>query len=310
VKKRREATHGRVDVFGIGQCCLDVVGRVETFPEPDTKCELQDLAVQGGGPVATALAALARWGLSCAFTGVVGDDAAGERIRASLAAEGVGTSGLVVRPASTSQLAFIAAEPSTGRRTIFWRRPTGAFPSGDELDLPLLRGARALHTDGLFLDTSLAAARAAQGAGVLVSVDAGSLRDGMLDLARTSDVFIVSADFARAFVGEDDPMGACRRLAALGPRLVGVTLGADGYAALDDGRALLRPAYQTDVVDTTGCGDVFHAGALYGLLKGWGAGPSLDFAAWAAARVATRLGGRAGIPHVAEWLGPRGGSGE
>jgi sulfofructose kinase len=310
VTKRRSPVHERADVFGVGQCCLDVLGRVDAFPAPDTKCEVQELVVQGGGPVATALVALARWGLSCAFSGVVGDDAAGERIRASLDGEGVSTFGLVVRPASESQVAFIAAEPVTGRRTIFWRRPTGAFPSPEELDLARLRHARALHTDGLFIDTSLAAAHAARAAGVLVSVDAGSLRDGMLDLARLSDVFIASSGFARALVGGDDPREACRRLASLGPGLVGVTLGAGGYAAIDDGRALLRPAYETDVVDTTGCGDVFHAGTLYGLLKGWAAGPSLDFAAWAAARVATRLGGRAGIPAAAEWPGPRGVPGE
>jgi len=58
-------------VFGLGQCCLDYIGKIPSYPPPDTKCEFSDLFIQGGGPVATAMVALARWGVSCAFAGVV-----------------------------------------------------------------------------------------------------------------------------------------------------------------------------------------------------------------------------------------------
>jgi sugar/nucleoside kinase (ribokinase family) len=66
--------------------------------------------------------------------------------------------------------------------------------------------------------------------------------------------------------------------------------------ALEDGRVIEGPAYPVNAIDTTGCGDVFHAGIAFGLLAGWDSIRSLDFAAWAASRVATKLGGRAGIP--------------
>ena len=62
------------DVFGLGQCSLDYVGRIPAWPHPDTKCEFHDMVIQGGGPVATALVALSRWGLACRFAGVAGDD--------------------------------------------------------------------------------------------------------------------------------------------------------------------------------------------------------------------------------------------
>ena len=62
-----------------------------------------------------------------------------------------------------------------------------------------------------------------------------------------------------------------------------------------------RPAYPVEAVDTTGCGDVFHAGVVYGLLAGWEIEKSLDFAAWTGAMVSLELGGRAGIPSVAEY---------
>jgi ribokinase len=288
--------HKTCDVFGIGQCCLDYLTRVDEYPPPDTKCEFKEMVVQGGGPVATALVALSRWGVSCAFTGVVGDDEFGPKIKASMDGEGVNTKGLLVREGYHSQFAFIVAEPGVGRRTVFWRRPTGVPPQPDEIDLVMLRSAKALHTDGLFKETSLAAAREARGANVPVVVDAGSLRDGMLDLARQSDFFLASEEFARQLVGEAGPFEACRKMADLGPRVVCVTLGEEGYVALADGEMVERPAYPVGVEDTTGCGDVFHAGVTYGIVEGWDAKKSLDFGAWAAAMSAMRLGGRTGIP--------------
>jgi sugar/nucleoside kinase (ribokinase family) len=61
-----------------------------------------------------------------------------------------------------------------------------------------------------------------------------------------------------------------------------------------------RPAYPAEAVDTTGCGDLFHAGFIYGVIQGWDVEKSLDLAAWSAAMVSRKLGGRAGIPSLDE----------
>ena len=290
-----------IQVYGLGQCALDHLALVPSYPEPDTKCEFKDMTVQGGGPVATALVALCRWGISCAIAGVIGDDSFGAEIRRTLDEERVDTTGLLVRRGCGSQFAFIAVEAGTGKRTIFWRRPTGAALAPNELNHDLIRSARVLHTDGLFIEASLAAARTARAAGVQVVVDAGTLREGMLELAKQSDCFVASATFARALVGDDRPLEACRRLAELGPRVVGVTLGEKGYVALDQSGVIERPAYRVQAMDTTGCGDVFHGGFIYGLIQGWDAARCLDFGDWAAACVSLRLGGRDGIPPLADW---------
>ena len=287
-------------VYGLGQGALDYVGKIDAYPPPDVKCEFSEMVIQGGGPVATALVALVRWGLSCAFAGVLGDDLFGSMIKASLDAEGVDTTGVLVRNGYESQFAFIVAEPGEGRRTIFWRRPTGPPPSADEIDYSIVHRAKVVHTDGLFPEGALAACKAAKEAGVQVVVDAGSLREGMLELARLSDYYLASQTFARALVGDDKPLEACYKLAELGPRVAGVTLGAKGYVALADGRVIERPAYQVKAIDTTGCGDLFHAGFSYGVVQGWDVEKSLDLGAWSAAMVSRKLGGRAGIPSLGE----------
>ena len=64
---------GGFAVVGLGQACLDLLGRVPRYPSVDEKCEVEELIFQGGGPVATALVALARWGFPVAFRGRIGD---------------------------------------------------------------------------------------------------------------------------------------------------------------------------------------------------------------------------------------------
>ncbi len=285
-----------VQVFGVGQCSLDYIGKISTYPPPDRKCEFSDMIIQGGGTVATALVALARWGVSCALAGVLGDDSFGKMIQNSLEEEGIDTSGVKIRRGSDSQFAFIVAEPGLGRRTVFWRRPTGSPLTPEEIDPGMVERARILHTDGRFPEASLTACRMARSAGVPVTVDAGSFREELVELARVSDHFIASEIFSAAFLGKEDPREACRRLSELGPRVAAVTLGAKGYTALAEGRWIQKPAYPVNPVDTTGCGDVFHAGYIYGLLQGWNYEKSFDFAAWAAAMVSLRMGGRSGIP--------------
>lgn len=210
------------------------------------------------------------------------------------------TAGLIKRKGCTSQFAFIAVKPDAARRTIFWQRPTGPPLRPEEVPAGQIKKARLVHTDGLFIEASLSAAKTARSSGIPVIVDAGTLRDGMLDLAKESDCYITSETFAGALTGGNDPFEACRMLSGLGPRTVCVTLGSGGYAALVRGGEIRRPAYRVQAVDTTGCGDVFHAGFIYGFLQGWDEERCLDLGAWAAAMVSRKMGGRSGIPSLAE----------
>jgi ribokinase len=286
----------RVEVFGLGQCSVDRLGFVSRYPEPDEKAEFTGLTTQCGGPVATALVALARWGRQCAMGGIVGDDAAGIRIRTDLVQEGVDASRLLSRAGSLSQYAFIAVERDSGRRMIFWQRPTGGPPGPDELAPP---ACDIFLSDGIYPEADLACARAAD----RVVVDAGTLREGTRALLDVADVFVASESFARAFAGADDPRGACRKMREHGVRVAGVTLGARGYVAQFGEEPIERPAHAVDAVDTTGCGDAFHAGLVEGMLRGWDWPRSFDLAAWVAARCATALGGRAGLPDARAYPG-------
>ena len=287
-------------VTGIGQCCWDYLGVIDAYPEADSKVEMQDWQEQGGGPVATALVALARLGVSCNFCGIVGDDIQGKMIRQSFVDESIAIDGLITRTQAASQLAFIAVEQNSGRRTIFWKRPSGKPLQPDELNGTFLDGADFLLLDGLMGEVSLYAAQEARARHIPVMVDAGRMRPGMLELARNCDYVVASAQFARDInpLWETGPQDFMRQLEALGLSLVTVTLGERGSITFNHGEIIRIPAFPVKAMDTTGAGDVFHGGYIYGLMQGWDIRETVRFASAMAALKCTGIGGRAGIPDL------------
>ena len=293
----------RMKIVGLGQCALDHSFVIDCLPEPDTKKEVMQWEINGGGPVATALVSLSRLGMDCTFHGVIGDDEAGMKIRDSLESEHINTTGLISRPDSDSQAAFIAVEKSTGRRTIFWKRPSAEALRPEELPDDILEGADFLLLDGLMAGVSLYAAHMAKDRSVPVMLDAGRVRQGMIELAGLSDYVVCSEEFARQFCsdsGEFIPEEALIKMHAFHAKAVTVTLGSKGSYTLSKEEIFHTPSFRVDVLDTTGAGDVFHGGYIYGLLQNWELKEVTRFASACAALKCTKLGGRSGIPGLKE----------
>ncbi len=290
-------------VVGLGQCALDHLFIVDAFPAPDTKKEISEYETAGGGPVATALVGLARLGVDCTYYGITGDDEAGEKIRESLELEGINTVGLIKRTNSHSQVAFIAVEKETGRRNIFWKRPSGEPYIPSELPDDFLDSADLFLTDGLMAEASIFAAKKARQNNIPIIVDAGRIRDGMLELADLCDYFVCSEEFAREFTGNSDnfnPEDAIQKMNTFNASTVTITLGEQGSITRHNNEVFKTPAFNVDVVDTTGAGDVFHGGYIYGLLQNWNMKQVIRFASAFAALKCSKLGGRAGIPNLNE----------
>jgi ribokinase len=292
-----------VRVVGIGQCSWDYLAVVDSFPAADTKAEVHEWQEQGGGPVATALVALARLGIPCDFSGIVGDDAEGDKIRASFLAEGVETTGLLTREKTTSQKAFIAIERHTARRTIFWQRPSGRPLRPEELRADLLNECHFLLLDGLLTEASLCAARQARDNGVPVMLDAGRNRPGMLETAKMCDYVVASEQFALDLGWDGTGEGLSAIAVGIGSEVFTVTRGALGSMTWHGGGILTVPAFPVAAVDTTGAGDVFHGGYIFGILQGLALPDTIRFASAVSALKCTRIGGRAGIPTLSETLG-------
>ena len=288
-----------MEVVGLGQACVDYLGRIPTYPREDGKVELTDLHTQCGGPTSTALVTLSRLGIRTTFLGSVSDDPLGIEIQKGLKEEKVDATFLRVTPGYTSQFAFIAITNENGARTIFWDRGSVPHLTSKDVDLSPFFNARVFHTDGLMLEASIEAANQAKDMGMTIVMDGGTLRQGYRELVSLVDFLIASQGFAEALVGSGEPPEkALKALAQWGPREVIITLGAKGSVGWHDGDITSQDAFSVEVMDTTGAGDVYHGAYIYGLLRSWSMPECMRFASAASALKCTEIGGRKGIPSL------------
>jgi len=291
----------RFDVVGLGYCALDYLGIVAHYPELDEKIPILEFAKQGGGITATAMAAVGRLGGRAAYIGKVGDDDFGKFIISDLKNDQVDTTGVAVQPGASSQFSFIVVDQATGKRTIFWTA-SGLALEPHEIRREHILAGKVLHLDAHYPRAAIQAASWANEAGIPIVMDAGSAREGSVELAERTDCLIASALFARQFTGEENPERAARRMLAGRCKVSAVTLGEGGcFFATEEG-VFYQPAFEVDVADTTGAGDVFHGAFSFGLAKGWPYREIIEFASAVAAMKCTKLGGRAGIPTLPQAL--------
>lgn len=284
------------EVIGVGAATWDHFWLVEDFAAEERVCAASDHVAMGGGPVATALCTLARHGHASALVDVGGDDAPGLALRAELGQHGVDTASLQILPGRRSATAGILVRRRDGARQIAYHPSDAGEPVWGEPEARLVRGARLLHLNGRHETAARAAVAEASDHGVTIAFDggAGRWRDSLRDLVAASHLRLMARDFARQFSSSDDLETMLASLLTSPARVVVVTDGVRGsHLALPDGTRHHQPAFPAEpVVDTTGCGDVFHGAFLHGWLSGWPAVECAAYAARLAARNAEGLGGR------------------
>jgi len=288
-----------VDLVGVGLNATDTLIPLTAYPERGSKIKYRSETVLPGGQVASTVVACQHWGLQTRYVGKLGDDAAGALHREAFAREGV-ESRIITVAGGVSLQSLILVDP-TGERTVLNRRDDRLVLQPEELDREWIENARALHVDGHDTAAAILAAGWAREAGIPVVADLDELYPGIEDLLPKIDYLIVSRDFPCRLIAESDLETALRGMRArYGSKLAAATLGPDGVLAWDGREFHHAAAYRVPVVDTTGAGDIFHAGFIFGLLRGWPLQRQLDFACAAAALNCMAVGARGEIGSVAE----------
>jgi sugar/nucleoside kinase (ribokinase family) len=288
----------RFDVVGLGLNAMDYITRIPSFPVPGRKTPIHEIRLEPGGQVATALATCARLGLRTRYIGSVGSDELGRIQINSLQKEGIDVSGVRIVDGATTQLALSLIEDGVGERTILWHRDPMLIYPVERVSRDVIRSGRILHLDGRDSEAALQAARWAREDSIPVMIDIDKVYDETTPtlLAHVDDL-IAAEEFALELTGCGNPDDAVVALAAGYPQArCGVTLGPNGAVFMIDGRVEHFPAFQVDVRDTTGAGDVFHGAFLVGILEQWDIRQTIRFAHAAAAIKCTALGARTGIP--------------
>ena len=287
----------QVDLVGVGLNATDTLIPLSSYPALGSKVEYSKVTVLPGGQVATTVVACQLWGMNTRYVGKLGDDEAAALHRKEFARTGVDAQ-LISVPGGASPQSLILVD-GEGERTVLCRRDERLVLQPDDLDREWIVNARALHVDGHDTAAATIAARWARSAGIPVIADLDELYPGVEELLENIDYLIVSRDFPCRLMQEPDLEKALRQMhRRYGCLLTAATLGPDGVLAWDGRQLLHTCAYYVPVVDTTGAGDIFHAGFIFALLQGWPLERQLDFACAAAALNCMATGARGGIQTV------------
>lgn len=288
------------DAIGFGLNAVDHLIVMPEYPAFDTKTRLIEHVQSAGGQTASALVGLQRLGLRTAYAGRFGADAAGRFGLATLRDEGVNVSRAEVIEGARTQLAFIIIDARTGERTILWDRDERLAYKAEEAPTGFAARGRVLHLDAHDPPACARVAREARAAGTIVTADIDNIYAGLPELLPLIDVLISSKEFPHRLTGITDERAALAEVKArMGTNaLAGMTLGERGALIFHEGKFIETPAFPVPggCRDTTGAGDAFHAGFLFGMLQGEEIEACLRAGCAVAALKCRRLGARAGLP--------------
>jgi len=288
------------EAVGFGLNAVDHLIVVPAYPAFDTKTRLTTHLQSAGGQTASAMVALKRLGLRTAYAGRFGSDAEGEFGLETLKAEGIDVEFAEVVKGARNQIAFIVIDARTGERTILWDRDERLAYSAEAAPAGFAPRGRVLHLDAHDPPACARLAREARAAGTIVSADIDNIYEGLPELLPLIDILISSSGFPRRLTGIADERAA---LVEMKTRLhenalAGMTRGARGALVYHEGKFIESPAFPVPggCRDTTGAGDAFHAGFLFGLLQGETIEACLTLGCAVAALKCRDLGARAALP--------------
>lgn len=287
------------DILGLGCSAVDDLLYVDDYPAPDEKMRVKRAERHCGGLTATALVAAARLGARCAFAGVLGLDELSNFVAAALRREAIDLSHTVYSADARPVHSTIVVGAARNTRNIFFEFGGLAGAADDQPAENVIRSARVVFVDHTGMKGAIRAAAIAREANVPVVADLERNEDeGFETLLGLVDHLIVSEKFASKITGAGDAESAARALWKPDRQAVVVTAGASGcwYKTAEGERATHFPAFAVDVVDSTGCGDVFHGAYAAGLAQELTATERIRLATAAAALKATMPGGQQGIP--------------
>lgn len=289
-----------MDILGLGMSLLDTIHLVDDFPAGSGVTEVRESALMGGGPVPTALCASAKLGARAGIIDRIGDDWRGDLIDADYGKFGVDRKFLERESGCRSGYGLVFVRTRDGERHLVFQ-PGDVTPlTSDELPREALLSCRILHLNGRHWPACIEAAKVVKKGGGNVSFDGGAHRFDtcFLDLLPLVDLLIVARDFAEQCAGTKDREKQLEALAQNGARIVGITDGERGsWFLTEEGETFHQAAFPAEsLVDTTGCGDVFHGAFLTAVLWDYAWPACAEFASAAASLSASALGGRGFLP--------------
>jgi ribokinase len=293
------------DVVGFGALNVDKLFKVNMIANREEEGFVTDLKISGGGSAANTIVGLARLELNTGFVGKVASDMEGKFLLDELREEGVDVNGIAVTTMGRSGkvMGYIDQQ---GDRALYVDAGVNKQLEYADINLDYVSGTKFLHLSSFVAEKPFDAQKRLINmlSGVQVCFDPGAIyaRKGFAELKP-----IIQRSFAvlpnkleiELLTGQDYREGASTFM-DLGAELVAVKLGKQGCYVTDGKESHTIEAYQVEAVDTTGAGDAFDAGFIYGLVKGKDLFECGRLGNFVASRCVLAMGARTGLPRLAD----------
>lgn len=259
------------DVLAIGAALIDMVALIDKFPGIDQEVFVPKLEMMGGGSAANFAVACARLGLKTGFVGKLGKDAFGERLIQEFKRDNVETEGIVFSDEVSTGMCFAAVD-KRGSRILYAFSGAANDLEAIDLDEEYLKSFQVIHLASLKnLTPLIKAAELVQGTNTRVCLNPGSLivDQGLKaceKLLNLTNVFIGSQGEVKQLFQINNLLEGIEMLLNY-VEIAAVTKGEKGSLIATKDFKIEIPAERVKVVDTTGAGDAFSAGFIYGLLR-------------------------------------------
>jgi sugar/nucleoside kinase (ribokinase family) len=309
------------DVFGVGNSLVDIQARVDDrflelvdFPkglmtlvdEPAQQRVLEQLDGRStsrcaGGSAANTVMGVVDFGGKAAYAGKVGRDQLGEFFLSDMRERGVR---IEVPPTDGQTGTCVVLITEDAQRTMLTNLGVSATLGPDDIDEAQIRKAKYVYVEGYLFTgegpraAALKAMEIATANRVKVAFTVsdpfliGLFRDRFWQLIEEHvDLLFCNLEEARSLAGKEDPI-ECASLIHKHAENVALTLGKNGSMLMHKGEVIPIEGVPTQAIDTTGAGDMYAAGVLYGITNGLTWAQSGHLASHAAARIVSQLGAR------------------
>jgi len=279
-----------LDAVGIGACNLDTVAFVKKFTECEEKINAYEyVPPRAAGVSLDAITQIAYLGMRCGFIGKRGDDYLGKIFEEEMNRDSIDLSRAMMIPGERTSLAWIQVKPDGERCHVIIPMAEKGMLRQEEMDerRDYIQSARICHME-LLQNPVVPLVRAAEicrEAGTLVSVDVDvapcflydmkySTPEELRNLMGQADILKACKNAVHDLSGKANMEEAALDILHMGPRMVVITTGEEGCVIAhqqngEEETVRVQAFRDGDIKDTTGCGDAFQGGFIYGILKGW-----------------------------------------
>jgi len=297
----------RFDVVGFGALNVDTLMKVDRIVGAEEETFIRDCSESCGGSAANTVVGLARLGCKVGFIGKVADDREGQMQLDSFKAEGVNTEGITKAQKGRSGhvLGFVDKK---GARALYIDPGVNDTIEPRELQWSYVSQTSFIHLTSFVGEKSFRTQKKLMSSlpeNVKVSFDPGSLyaQKGLAaiePIVRNSFVMMPNSLELELLTGEKEVPKAAAALIGMGVKIVAVKLGDKGCYVSNGQEKHTIPAFKVNAVDTTGAGDAFNAGFLYGLLNDKSLVECGKLGNFVASRCVMNMGARQGLPYNAD----------